>query len=55
MEARQIIAYLLLGGMILVVFVAYRFATRERRAHNRAHKAADRRTRKRVKDRKDGP
>jgi hypothetical protein len=48
MEARQIIAYLLLAGMILAVFVAYRYVTREHRAHHRAHKAANRRTRERV-------
>jgi hypothetical protein len=48
MEARQIIAYLLLTVIILAVFAVYRYATRQQRAHHRAYKAANRRTRERI-------
>ena len=49
MENREIVAYLLLAVMFTALFVAYRYATRERRIHHRATRAAERRTVDRIK------
>lgn len=50
MESRELVAYLLLALIGAALFVAWRFATRERRAHNRAHRAARRRARARIQE-----
>lgn len=50
MDARQLIAYLLLALMAAALFLVLRHATRSRRAHNRAHRAAVRRARGRIGD-----
>jgi hypothetical protein len=48
METRELAAYLLLAVIAAVLFVAYRYATRGRRAHRRASKLALRSRRERV-------
>lgn len=48
MDARQIIAYLLLALMGAALFLLLRHVTRGWRAHNRAHRAAVRRARERI-------
>ena len=50
MDARQLIAYLLLALMAAALLLVLRHATRGWRAHNRAHRAAVRRARERIGD-----
>ena len=55
MEARQIVAYLLLAAILAGLFAAYWYVSRERRAHHRAHRAAVRRARERIEDAAEQP
>ena len=50
MDARQLIAYLLLALMAAALLLVLRHTTRGWRAHNRAHRAAVRRARERIGD-----
>jgi Flp pilus assembly protein TadB len=55
METRQLIAYLLIAVIVGALFAAYWYASRERRAHNRGHRAAVRRARERIEDAAEQP
>ena len=50
MDTRQLFGYLLLALLVAVLAGAWFYATRERRAHHRAHRTAMRRSRERIAD-----
>lgn len=50
MDARQILAYLLLALIAAALIGAWFYVTRERRADHRAHRANLRRSRRRIEE-----
>ena len=50
MEARRILAYLILAAIVAALALAWRYATRDHRAHRRGQRAALRRARERLEE-----